>query len=62
MTEPLSEHYAVIEAGTIVKVVVCDDPAYAEAKGWLSLAGLDPTPWIGWTYEGDIWTAPPAEP
>lgn len=59
---PIEEHYAVVEDNTIVNVVVCDDPGYAADQGWLALDGLDPLPWIGWTYDGTNWNPPEDEP
>jgi roadblock/LC7 domain-containing protein len=58
MSEPIEEHYAELEANTVVNVVVCDDPEYAAEMGWYTLAGLNPVPWIGWTYDGGQWSAP----
>lgn len=54
----VNENYAELDGGTIVNVLVCDDPDYAAEMGWYALAGLDPMPWIGWTYEGGEWHAP----
>jgi hypothetical protein len=56
-----NEHYAEVEENTIVGVFVCDDPQYAEEMGWYALEGLDPMPWLGWTYDGETWSAPPPE-
>jgi hypothetical protein len=53
------EHYAVVVDNVIDNVVVCDDPDYAAEMGWYALAGLDPMPWIGWTYDAGKWSAPP---
>jgi hypothetical protein len=55
----METQYADLVGNTIVNVVVCDDPDYAAEMGWYALAGLDPMPWIGWTYEGGTWSAPP---
>lgn len=55
------DHYAILEDNTIVNVVVCDDPSFANGQGWVDLQGLDPKPWIGWTVTGGTW-APPEEP
>lgn len=47
--------YAIIEAGTVVNVVLAT-PEYAAEQGWVELpdgAG------IGWTYDGETFHAPP---
>jgi hypothetical protein len=62
MSEPVEHHYAVLDNNTITNVVVCDDPDYAAEQGWYTLAGMDPMPWIGWTYDNGTWSAPPEPP
>lgn len=50
--------YAIIEAGTVVNIVVAD-PAYAADKGWVEA----PEPvGIGWLYDDGDWIAPEVEP
>lgn len=49
--------YAEITDSTVTNIVVCDDPDYADAQGWVPIAGVEPAPTIGWTYEGSTWTS-----
>jgi hypothetical protein len=56
------DHYADVEDGICVNVVVCDDPDYAADQGWVPLAGEDPQPGIGWAYDGQTWTPPDPVP
>lgn len=56
-------NYAEVEDNVIINVVICDDGEYAAEMGWYALEGLDPMPWIGWSYDGGTWSPPPeAEP
>ena len=53
-------HYAEVTDGTVVNVVLCDDPDFARAQRWVSIEDMDPQPWIGWTFSAGEWS-PPAE-
>jgi hypothetical protein len=69
-TEPFL--YAVIADGLVANVAVLaeaipplpeageDDP-WAQMRGWIPLAGLDPQPGIGWTFSGGTFSPPPVE-
>jgi hypothetical protein len=56
------DSYAHVENGVCVNVTVCDDLGYAADQGWIPLAGLDPQPGIGWSYDGQTWTPPAPVP
>ena len=47
------------DTGLCVNAAICDDPAWAANQGWLDITNLNPQPWIGWTWDGTSWIAPP---
>lgn len=47
--------YAIIESGVVVNCIVAD-----EWPGGVNITALDPRPGIGWTYDGQVFAAPPA--
>jgi hypothetical protein len=53
--------YAVVDDGTVTNIVVCDDTDHADEMGWVDVDDLDQWPAIGWTFDGEIWTAPSDE-
>lgn len=56
-------HYAEIVNGVVANIAVCDDPAFAQAQGWVGpIDTITPHPGIGWTYDGTNWTAPTPPP
>lgn len=55
--------YLVIENNTVVNVIVADSAEIAaEVTGKEVQESTEPTPWIGWTKQGDTWVAPEPEP
>ena len=48
---------AIIENGIVANVIVAD-----EWPGGVRIEHLDPRPGIGWAYDGQTFTAPPAPP
>ena len=48
---------AIIENGIVANVIVAD-----EWLGGVRIEHLDPRPGIGWAYDGQVFTAPPAPP
>ena len=51
--------YAEVVAGVVVNVAVCDDPAFAAARGWVGpVDTLHPEPGVGWGFDGTTWTPP----
>lgn len=54
--------YLVIENNTVVNVIVADTAEIAaEVTGKEVQESISPTPWIGWTKQGDAWIAPEPE-
>ena len=48
---------AIVESGVVVNCIVAD-----EWPGGVRIEHLDPRPGIGWAYDGQAFTAPPAPP
>lgn len=57
----MSELHAVIEGGLVVNVALAE-AGFAAEQGWVSIAGLDPVPGIGWGYDGAAFHAPAPPP
>ena len=53
----MTTNYAIIENGIVVNVAMAD-PEYADAQGWIAAQGAG----IGWAWDGETFTAPPAPP
>jgi hypothetical protein len=50
--------YAIINSGTVENIAVANTPIDVN---WISLAGLDPQPGIGWSYSNGVFTSPVIE-
>ncbi len=51
---------ALVFEGTVVQIAVVEFPV-ASALSWVDITGIDPSPEVGWAYDGTKFTAPPAE-
>lgn len=52
-------NFAIHDGNTVVNVVVADTQEIAESVTQMQAVETDGVPWIGWTFEDGVWTAPP---
>ena len=56
-------NFAIIQNGTVANVIVADQGFInVHCPGAVRIDTLTPVPGIGWTYDGTVFTAPPAPP
>ena len=62
MTTPATQVYAIVQAGTVVNIVVATADFITTVTGAVRIDDVTPRPGVGWTYANKKWTAPAPEP
>ena len=54
--------FAVVSNGIIKNIIKADQGFSVPGATLIDLDGVDPAPLIGWSYDGELFTAPPPVP
>lgn len=54
----MTQKYAVIDKGVVVNIIIAQPGSAALPSGAVNIESVSPSPSIGWTYNGGVFTAP----